>query len=39
MTQSRVVGTAVADDLRAQGADAMLSEVQRAHAAVEGIQP
>ncbi len=39
MTQSRVVGTAVADDLRAQGADEILSEVQRAHAAVEGIQP
>src|SRR5258705_1472159 len=39
MTQSRVVGTAVADDLRAQGADEILSEVQQAHAAVEGIQP
>jgi hydroxymethylbilane synthase len=39
MTQSRVVGTAVADDLRAQGANEILSEVQRAHAAVEGIQP
>ena len=39
MTQSRIVGTAVADDLRAQGADEILSEVQRAHAAVEGIQP
>ena len=39
MTQSRAVGTAVADDLRAQGADEILSEVQRAHAAVEGIQP
>ena len=39
MTHSRAVGTAVADDLLAQGADQILAEVQRAHAAVEGIQP
>ena len=39
MTESRSVGTAVGDDLLAQGADGILAEVQRAHAAVEGIQP
>jgi hydroxymethylbilane synthase len=39
MTHARAVGTAVADDLLAQGADLILAEVQRAHAAVEGIQP
>jgi hydroxymethylbilane synthase len=39
MTHSRVVGTAAADDLLSQGADGLLAEVQRAHAAVEGIQP
>jgi hydroxymethylbilane synthase len=32
-------GTAVADDLLSRGAAAILAEVQRAHAAVEGIQP
>ena len=32
-------GTAVAEDLLSRGAAAILSEVQRAHAAVEGIQP
>lgn len=39
MTQSRAVGTATANDLLAQGAEQILAEVQRAHAAVEGIQP
>jgi hydroxymethylbilane synthase len=39
MTHARAVGTAVADDLLAQGADQILAEVQRVHAAVEGIQP
>ena len=39
MTESRTVGTAAGDDLLAQGADEILAEVQRAHAAVEGIQP
>jgi len=33
------VGTATANDLLAQGAEQILAEVQRAHAAVEGIQP
>jgi hydroxymethylbilane synthase len=33
------VGTAVAEDLLSRGADAILAEVQRVHAAVEGIQP
>jgi hydroxymethylbilane synthase len=32
-------GTAVAEDLLSRGAAALLAEVQRAHAAVEGIQP
>jgi len=32
-------GTAVAEDLLSRGADAILAEVQRVHAAVEGIQP
>jgi hydroxymethylbilane synthase len=32
-------GTAVAEDLLSRGAAAILAEVQRAHAAVEGIQP
>jgi hydroxymethylbilane synthase len=39
MSESRTVGTATADDLLAQGAEDILAEVQRAHAAVEGIQP
>ncbi len=39
MAESRRVGTAAADDLLAQGADEILAEVLRAHAAVEGIQP
>jgi hydroxymethylbilane synthase len=33
------IGTAVAKDLLSQGAAAILADVQRAHAAVEGIQP
>jgi hydroxymethylbilane synthase len=32
-------GTAIAEDLLSRGAAAILAEVQRAHAAVEGIQP
>jgi hydroxymethylbilane synthase len=32
-------GTAVAEDLLSRGAASILAEVQRAHAAVEGIQP
>jgi hydroxymethylbilane synthase len=39
MSESRRAGTAAADDLLAQGADEILADVQRAHAAVEGIQP
>jgi hydroxymethylbilane synthase len=39
MNESRKIGSAAADDLLAQGADEILAEVQRAHAAVEGIQP
>ena len=39
MTKPRQVGTAAANDLRSQGAEGILAEVQRAHAAVEGIQP
>jgi hydroxymethylbilane synthase len=39
MTEPYSVGRAAADDLLSQGADAILAEVQRAHAAVEGIQP
>jgi len=39
MTEPHIVGRAAADDLLSQGADAILAEVQRAHAAVEGIQP
>ena len=39
MSESRQLGTAVADDLLAQGADQILADVQRANAAVEGLQP
>ena len=39
MTEPYNVGRAAADDLLSQGAGDILSEVQRAHAAVEGIQP
>lgn len=39
MTDPRQVGIAAAEDLRSQGAEQILAEVQRAHAAVEGIQP
>jgi hydroxymethylbilane synthase len=38
-TDPQRVGTAVADDLLSQGAAEILADVQRAHAAVEGIQP
>jgi hypothetical protein len=33
------VGGAAADELLSLGADQILAEVQRAHAAVEGLQP
>jgi hydroxymethylbilane synthase len=39
MTESQEVGRTAADDLLSQGAEEILAEVQRAHAAVEGIQP
>jgi hypothetical protein len=39
MSESHRIGAAAADDLLAQGADAILAEVQRVHAAVEGLQP
>ena len=39
MTEPHKIGRAAADDLLSQGADDILAEVQRAHAAVEGIQP
>jgi hydroxymethylbilane synthase len=39
MTEPTKIGTAVADDLIAQGAEQILADVQRAHAAVEGLQP
>lgn len=39
MTQPHKIGRAAADDLLSQGADEILAEVQRAHAAVEGLQP
>jgi hydroxymethylbilane synthase len=39
MNESRKVGTAAADDLISQGAEQILADVQRAHAAVEGLQP
>jgi hydroxymethylbilane synthase len=39
MNDSRQLGTAAADDLLAQGAEEILTEVQRTHAAVEGLQP
>jgi hydroxymethylbilane synthase len=39
MMDARNVGTAVAETLLSQGAAQILAEVQRAHAAVEGIQP
>jgi len=38
-TEAQRLGTAVADDLLSQGAADILAGVQRAHAAVEGIQP
>ena len=39
VTEAQRLGTAVADDLLSQGAADILADVQRAHAAVEGIQP
>jgi hydroxymethylbilane synthase len=38
-TEAERVGMAAAEDLIAQGAAEILADVQRAHAAVEGIQP
>ena len=39
MTKPHEVGRAAAEGLLAEGADEILADVQRAHAAVEGIQP
>ena len=39
MTEPHTVGGAAADELLSLGADQILAEVQRAHAAVEGLQP
>jgi hydroxymethylbilane synthase len=39
MRESVKLGQQAADDLLSQGADQILADVQRAHAAVEGIQP
>ena len=39
MTEPHQLGIAAAEDLRSQGAEQILAEVQRVHAAVEGIQP
>ena len=39
MAEALKLGTAASDDLLAQGAGELLAEVQRAHAAVEGLQP
>ena len=39
MTEPHMVGGAAADELLSLGADQILAEVQRAHAAVEGLQP
>ena len=38
-TDAGRVGTAVAEELLSQGAGEILADVQRVHAAVEGIQP
>jgi hydroxymethylbilane synthase len=39
MSDAYDVGAAAADDLLAQGADEILADVERVHAAVEGLQP
>ena len=39
MSEANAVGSAVADDLLAQGAAGILADIERAHAAVEGLQP
>jgi len=39
MSEANAVGSAVAEDLLAQGAAGILAEIERAHAAVEGLQP
>jgi hydroxymethylbilane synthase len=39
MTEARKIGNAAAEDLLSQGAAEILAQVQRTHAAVEGIQP
>jgi hydroxymethylbilane synthase len=39
MSEANAVGNAVAEDLLAQGAAVILANIERAHAAVEGLQP
>jgi hydroxymethylbilane synthase len=39
LTDPRAVGTLVAERLIAEGADDIIADVMRAHAAVEGLQP
>jgi hydroxymethylbilane synthase len=39
MSEAIAVGNAVAEDLLAQGAAGILADIERAHAAVEGLQP
>jgi len=39
MSEATAVGNAVAEDLLAQGAAGILADIERAHAAVEGLQP
>ena len=39
MSEANAVGNAVAEDLLAQGAAGILADIERAHAAVEGLQP
>jgi hydroxymethylbilane synthase len=39
MSEAAAVGNAVAEDLLAQGAGGILADIERAHAAVEGLQP
>ena len=39
MSEANAVGSAVAEDLLAHGAAGILADIERAHAAVEGLQP
>ena len=39
MSEANAVGSAVAEDLLANGAAGILADIERAHAAVEGLQP